>query len=412
MAEMTGATSVPAHSGTDISARTWQHAVTAMFTVVGLAGAAWFSRIPDARDVLHASTAEVSVLLLSLSVGSIAGIVTASRIAAAVGAKLGLSVTLSVLSLGLCGTGFAVDGVRSLMLSCGTLALFGFGCASTDVLMNVEGARAQRAVGKTKLPLMHGFFSIGTMMGAASGLAATIFNIAVAVYFSVIAGVVLIVGLAAIAFIPAASPRATRIEACAPVPATEPWFDVRLVLVGVVIAGAAFAEGSGNDWIALAVVDGHHFSAIAGIFVYGLFVTAMTVGRLAGGPLLDRFGASRMVAVLSAIAVVGIVAVIVASSPLLIVCGTLLWGLGVSLGFPASISAAADHPTHAGQRVSVVTGFGYATSLAGPVAIGMMASRFGILIACGLVAVGLAVASMCSPALRPRLAAPELGRVS
>lgn len=410
---MTRAFSLPPPSGTDISARTWQYAVTAMFTVVGVAGAAWFSRLPAVRDVLQASTAEVSVLLLSLSVGSLAGIAATSRIAAAISAKRALAVTLSVLSLSLCGTGFTVEGVHSLMLSCGTVALLGFGCASTDVLMNVEGARAEKAVGKTKLPLMHGFFSIGTMMGAASGLGATTCDIGVAVHFSVIAGVAFTLGMAAIAVIPAACPRTTRAEhRPPPASATEPWFDVRLVLVGVVIAGAAFAEGSGNEWIALAVVDGHHFGTLAGVFVYGLFVTAMTAGRLAGGPLLDRFGASRVVAALSAIAVAGIVTVIVASSPVLIVCATILWGLGVSLGFPASISAAADHPTHAGQRVSLVTGFGYATTLVGPVAIGMIGSRFGILTACGLVAVALAVTSMCSPALRPRRAAPAPGRVA
>lgn len=333
------------------------------------------------------------------------------RIAAAVGAKRALSATLSLLAVGLCGTGFAIDGVHSLVLSCGTLALVGLGSASTDVLMNLDGARAEKAVGKTKLPLMHGFFSIGTILGAASGLGAAACNVGVAVHFSVIAGVVLTVGMAAITFMPASRPRTTRVELCPPASATEPWLDVRLVLVGVVIAGAAFAEGSGNNWVALAVVDGHHFSTVAGVIVYGFFVTAMTAGRLAGGPLLDRFGASRVVAALSAVAVAGIVTVIIAGSPVLIICATMMWGLGASLGFPASISAAADHPTHAGQRVSVVTAFGYATSLVGPVAIGMIGSRFGILTACGLVAVGLAFTSMCSPALRPRPAVPDAGRV-
>lgn len=98
---MTGAFSLPPRSGTDTSARTWQYAMTAMFTVVGVAGAAWFSRIPAVRDMLQASTAEVALLLLSLSVGSLAGIAAASRIAASVSTKRALAVTLSVLSLSL-----------------------------------------------------------------------------------------------------------------------------------------------------------------------------------------------------------------------------------------------------------------------------------------------------------------------
>ena len=77
--------------------------------------------------------------------------------------------TLSVLSVGLCLTGFITECFASMAASCGALAIFGFGNDSTDVLMNDEGAQAESAIGPTKLPLMHEFFSVGTIGGAAIG---------------------------------------------------------------------------------------------------------------------------------------------------------------------------------------------------------------------------------------------------
>ena len=42
------------------------------------------------------------------------------------------------------------------------------------------------------------------------------------------------------------------------------WADVRLLLIGVVMLGMSFAEGGANDWLALAVVDGHGYDATIG----------------------------------------------------------------------------------------------------------------------------------------------------
>ncbi len=113
----------------------------------------------------------------------------------------------------------------------------------------------------------------------------------------------------------------------------------------------------------LAAVDGHDFTNSGGAYIYGCFVAAMTAGRLAGGRLLDRYGQATVLATLAAIGIAGVVLMILGTGTVAIVTGTVLWGLGLSLGFPACISAAADHPTHAARRVSAVSICGYATFL-------------------------------------------------
>ena len=178
----------------------------------------------------------------------------------------------------------------------------------------------------------------------------------------------------------------------------DKWFDRRLLFVGIILAGTAFAEGAGNDWISLAAGDGHDFTNTAGAYVYGCFVAAVTVGRLAGGRLLDK-----PATVLATLAVVGIAGVILTTrgtGATAVVAGALLWGVGISLGFPSCISAAADHPTNADRRVSFVSICGYATFLVGPPTIGFTGEHAGILDAFWLAAGTLAKALLCAPAIR------------
>ena len=393
----------PVHGAT--AARRWRYAVTAVFATSGFALASWFSRLPSVRDGLHASTAQMSTLLLGLSVGSIAGLGLAPAIITRWGTRCGLFGSLGTTAVGLLLTGMGTDAFPSLAAGCAALAILGFANGSTDVLMNVEGAHAETAVGRTRLPLMHGFFSIGTIAGAMLGALASALAVPVKVHLPVTAVVVLVVGGWAVSRLPRAGGERPRRSASRGAARTRDgrWFDLRLGLVGLVLPGTAFAEGAGNDWISLAAVDGHGFTNTEGTYLYGVLVAAMTAGRLPGGQVLDRYGRSPVLAVLAVVGVVGVILVVLGTGPALVVTGTLCWGLGLSLGFPACISAAADHPTHAARRVSAVSICGYATFLVGPPAIGFLAEHAGILTALWLVAAALAVALLGAPALRPRV---------
>jgi dipeptide/tripeptide permease len=53
------------------------------------------------------------------------------------------------------------------------LAIFGASFGSAEVAINVEGAAVEREMNKTVLPMMHGFYSFGTLFGAGVGMAVT-----------------------------------------------------------------------------------------------------------------------------------------------------------------------------------------------------------------------------------------------
>ena len=384
----------------------WQYSLTGVFATSGFALSTWFSRIPTIRDNLHATTMQMAVLLLGLSVGSFTGLALAPRMIGRWGTRRGLAVTLSATALGLLLVAITTDWSASFTGGCAALILVGAGNGSTDVLMNVEGARAEKAIGRTRLPLMHGFFSIGTIAGAALGALAATAGISVGVHLTVVAALTLGVAAIAIGHLPPARERAH--VAVAPQrrhgadELTGRWFDLRLFVTGIILTGTAFAEGSGNDWIPLAVVDGHHFDNAAGSYAYVCFVLATTIGRLSGGALLDKHGRATVLGILAAVGALGVILVIECPGPTPVFLGTMLWGLGMSLGFPACIAAAADHRTHATERVSVVSVFGYASFLVGPPVIGFVGDHAGILTALWPVVAALIVTFVCTPAIRTR----------
>ena len=106
----------------------------------------------------------------------------------------------------------------------------------------------------------------------------------------------------------------------------------------------AFAEGTGNDWIGVAVIDGYHAPPVVGTLTFAAFLAAMTVGPLvrAGAARPARAGARRAG---PRGARSGRAAVFVfGGSSAAALGGAVLWGAGVSLGFPVGMSAGADDP--------------------------------------------------------------------
>jgi MFS family permease len=182
------------------------------------------------------------------------------------------------------------------------------------------------------------------------------------------------------------------------------WREPRTLLIGLLVLGFAFTEGSANDWIAVAFVDGYRTSETMGAVAFGFFVAAMTVGRMVGGPALERFGRVPVLRATAGLALAGLLLVLLGGSTVVALIGALLWGVGASLGFPVGMSAAADDPERAAVRVSVVSSIGYTAFLAGPPLIGLLAGHSGILMALFVVVGALVLALLASGATRPQVA--------
>ncbi|MFI5898173.1 MFS transporter [Actinoplanes sp. NPDC051513] len=374
-------------------------ALFALFLLPGLGIASWMTRTPDIRDLLGASTAEMGFILFGLSVGSMAGILCSARLVARWGTRpvIALGTALGVAGVPLAGIGIAAS---SPVLAAAGLALFGLGIGCGEVAMNIEGAEVERGLGRSVLPTMHGFFSLGTVVGGLAGLGLTAVRFPVVAHLvanGVLAAVVLVT---AIGFIPAGVGRQAR-TATAQAPSPPVWRDSRMLLLGVIVLALALSEGAANDWLPLIMVDGHGAGPALGSAVFVGFAAAMALGRFAGGAAVDRFGRATALRVSILIGVAGIALVIFADSRLVAAGAALLWGLGAALGFPVAVSAAGEGD-NAAARVSFAATVGYTAFLVGPPTLGLLGDHFGLRRAMIVVLVLVAVAAFATPAARPR----------
>ncbi|WP_285114677.1 MFS transporter [Leifsonia sp. fls2-241-R2A-40a] len=394
----------------------WRNAVFVIFILSGLALATWVARIPGIRDDLGLGKdpSAVGLLILGMSIGAILGLTVSSPVLVRVGPHRGMVAGLVIVSIGILFIGFGATTFHSVPSVAIGLILLGFGNGMVDVMMNVEATAVEREVGKTLLPLMHACFSLGTVIGAGIGAAAAALGIPVVWHLLGIAVIVVVIAVVAVRFIPREAELGDEAAETVTVPfgqrmrdSLAVWADWRLILIGVVMLGMAFGEGSANDWISLAVVDGHGQANSVGALVFGFFVVAMTVGRVVGGPIVDRIGRVNAIRITAGMGAVGLVLFIVGGPMWLVVIGTVLWGFGVSLGFPLGMSAAADGAANPAARVSAVAIIGYCAFLAGPPLLGFLGQHYGLLNALFLVLALLVAAFLAAPAVRP-VAAPAV----
>jgi MFS family permease len=373
-------------------------AVGVTFATNGLAFAGWLARAPAVRDDLRLSAGGFGLLLLCISVAAIAAIPLAGPLVQRVGPARTVLLGSGSMVVGLAGLGTGTL-TGSVPIAAAGLVLVGAGNSSWDVAMNVEGADVERRLGRTIMPRFHAGFSLGTVLGAAmSALSA-------AIGLPIWAQLYLTAALAAAVTVPTVRMFIPH----RPLPAGEShamsvgqaWREPRTVLIGLIMLGFGFTEGTANDWFAISLVDGYGTSETIGAIGYGTFVTAMTLARLFGVYAIERWGRVRVLRATVVSGAAGVLLVVAGIGVPFVLVGGLLWGAGASLGFPIGMSAAADDPARAAIRVSVAGSIGYGAFLAGPPLIGVLAQHLGVLHAILCAFVALTIGLLASGAAKP-----------
>jgi len=381
--------------------RRWRHAMFVVFAACGFALAAWVSRTPAVRDSLGASTGHMGWLIFAIAGGAIFGLITAGAMIGRFGARPVIRAALVTAATGLVVVAAGAFLASSTVVFAGLL-VFGLGFGTCDVSMNVAGAANERALGRTVMPVFHAMYSIGTLIGAGLGVLASLLGVPVGLHLAVAALIVVLAVVPAIRLVPTgvgrasgAQPKLTAAERLAV------WRDPRTLLIGLMVLGMGFAEGAAEDWLPLATVDGYGVSETVGAALFGIFVVTMTIGRLAGVLLIDRFGRVAMLRASAAVAAFGLLITIFGPSAVTAAVGIALWGLGTSLGLPVGMSAAADDPRTAAARVSAAATVGYAAFLFGPPLLAFLAEHVGLLHSFVAVLALVVVAGLIAPAARP-----------
>lgn len=181
-------------------------------------------------------------------------------------------------------------------------------------------------------------------------------------------------------------------------PALAERFGLRRVILAGVVAAAAGVVVIGLG------VDVAASRGVLMLLAFATFLSFMTIGRIVGTGLLDRYGRVPVLRISFALAVAGALLVIFGGAALAFV-GAAIWGIGAALGFPVGMSASADDPARAAARMSVVATIGYAAFIAGPSLLGFLGDHVGVLRSLLVVGAGAILALLVVTSVRE----PEAG---
>jgi MFS family permease len=277
----------------------------------------------------------------------------------------------------------------SLAVLCLLAFFYGASMGSLDVTMNAHGVAVERRYGRSILASFHAAFSIGGLAGGVIGALAAAVDLDVRAQLAIVA-----VASAAIGLTWSRHFLGGDVDA---VGRTEPVFvrpPRRLLALGALAFACLLIEGASADWSAVYLRDELGTTAAIAAIGFTSFSITMTIGRVFGDRLVDRFGPETIVRAGGSLAAVGFGLALVAAAPVPAVLGFACLGAGMSGVVPIVFRAAGHVPgMSAGVGLAAVSSTGYLGFLIGPPTIGGLAELVGLPTALGvLVALATAVA--------------------
>jgi predicted MFS family arabinose efflux permease len=355
--------------------------VALLFFLNGVLLGSWLPRLPEIRDRVGLSLADLGVTLAVGGVGGLFGSAVSGRFIGRFGARRS-AVDTAFLALVLLPLIAFAPSPALLAASVFAIALAD---AVADVGMNALAVRLEEVRTRSIFTRLHGLWSIGNLVGAAVSTAAVALGVSLGAQLLGTA----LVGVGILYWADRLLP-ATEIR-----PRARPH---RGMAVALALAGgaAALLEGTPGDWSAIYLTDVLDTSAAVAGAGFLCLTVGMLAGRLGGDALVDRTGAVRSLLAGLAVVAVAVGLTVTAAGVPLVLIALALWGLGVSVTLPLLYRLAGSHPGFGeGGGLAALTLGSRVGFLAGPAAVGGMADLAGLPVGITVVVgVGLLVSAV------------------
>ncbi|MBV1849427.1 MFS transporter [Catellatospora tritici] len=382
-------------------------AAAAIFGVVGLYLGTWFARLPQLREQLDLSYAQLGTVLLAQMVGVIVAMQIAGQFAGRFGSRTVVRATAVVVPWFL-PLMTVVPGVWAAVVG-----MFGWGLVAglLDVAMNTQGVEVERAARRPVLNSLHAAWAVGALAGAFSATAAIRAGIPLTTHYLALAATLCVIALVSGRFlldVPAAGGDRPR----APRPGFFTGWTRAVLVLGGLGAATAFCDGAISSWCGVFLQERRGAAAGVASLGYTAYVVAQTVTRMVGDRLHDRFGAVTLVRASVVITMAGVVLSAAVPHVWSAIAGFAIQGCGLAVVGPLIAGAvghgSADGGTAAALALARYSTVHYAGLVAGPSLIGWLAEAAGIgsvlwLLLPPLAGIGL-LAAMTAPASRARRA--------
>ncbi len=351
-------------------------AISLYFFFAGLIFSSWASRIPDVKDVFALNEAELGAVLFMLPLGALLALPVAGWVVHRLGSKRASVGSLLLYTVLL----FLISKAHSVLSISIVLFLFGIIGNFANIAMNTQGLSVQQLLKKPILSGLHAMWSLGAFLAAAiTGWTMSV-GYSMEMHFGMIAlaaaGVTLFFSFSLIQDV--VGELRQKVFALP---------NRGLLLMGVICFCVAMSEGAMADWSSLYYRQVVHELNKVSTVGYTAFALCMALGRFFGDRLLQALGYSSVLKLNGILVLIGIGLALAINSPVAVIIGFALVGLGVSSVIPIVYMLSAKSKSMApSAAIAAVSSIGFLGFLFGPPIIGFIAQETGLRLALSIVA--------------------------
>ncbi|MDF0693859.1 MFS transporter [Aquirufa ecclesiirivi] len=347
-------------------------AISVLFLVCGLNFASWATRIPDFKDFLSLSDAELGSILMGLPIGSMVSLPLAGWLIARYNSKIIclLSVVLYIIILP------ALTYIStSLFLFIG---LFSFGMAGDllNISMNTQVVALEKMTNKKIMSSFHAIFSIGLMLGSLLGGYLVKKNISLEHHFYLIAicNVVSIIGV-----YQALLTDSKNLEQENEVVKAKFKINNYLLILSFIAFCGMLCEGAMADWISLYFKSIPNLEGYPFTIGFSSFAFSMVIGRFLGDWAAQHISIRNILMFNGILIALGMSITVLFMNVNVLILGCFITGLGISTIVPMIYSQAGNtRDTSPAMAIAAVSTIAYIGFMLGPVVIGFLSEYFGL----------------------------------
>ena len=305
-----------------------------MFFVHGMLFASWVAHIPQVKAHLGVGLGLLGVALLGAPTGSILAMSAAGYLVPRMGSRRVLRIGM----IGYCLAGALLGVARDLVTFFLVFMLWGVFQGTLEVAMNTQGVTVERAQRRSVMPMFHGSWSLGALVGAGIGTGAVALGVSLTRQLSVLG----VISLAALTMLTSQLPSHDRTDldhtSVAEHEARPGWLTTALLILCVIALADMLCEGAAADWSAVYLRSSLRASGVLLGLAYTLYSLVMVTTRFAGTRLLARWPRDGVLPSLTGLATVGFALGLVAHDIAITLIAFCCLGAGCALVIPTTYS--------------------------------------------------------------------------
>ena len=339
------------------------------FFIAGFAYAAWAPLVPYAKDRLSADTGTLGIMMLFLGLGAMIGMPSAGIFANRIGCKkviiggaLGLIILFPFLTI-----------ISHIYIFTIALFFFGLSLGAIDIAANVHAAKVQTEANQPLMPVFHGFYSVGGLIGVALlTVLLGLFQVDVVVAATIAS---LCIGTSLYLSLPSyLDTKEADSESQFFI-----WPKGVVIILGLLCLIIFLAEGALLDWGALLLIEEKDIDVkIAGV-AYVVFAFSLTIARFTGTEAVLKFGENTVLFLGFIFTAIGLTCTAMSTSLHFVLASIFITGLAAGNVIPILFSLAGKQRIMpVSHAISAVGSLGYLGLLLGPAIIGYIAHGVGL----------------------------------